>query len=146
MYVCMLSHFSHVQLFAALWMPTRLLCPWDSPGKNIGLGHRALLWVYMYIWYLLMNLEKVGKSFAMKITLLKDIKLTCPSWVPIHEMAYYFSEHLIISKHLLLLYWLCQRLWLCGRQQTVENSSRGGNTKPPDLTLKKSVCRSGSNS
>ena len=20
------------------WQPTRLLCPWDSPGKNIGVG------------------------------------------------------------------------------------------------------------
>ena len=25
--------------------------------------------------------------------------------------------------------WLCQSLWLCGSQQTVENSSRDGNTK-----------------
>ena len=40
----------------------------------------------------------------MKTTLLKDIKLICPSWVAIHGMAYYFIEHLIISKHLLLLY------------------------------------------
>ena len=29
---------------------------------------------------------------------------------------------------------------------TVENSERDGNTKPPDLPLEKSVCRSGSNS
>ena len=34
---------------------------------------------------------------------------------------------------------------LCGSQQTVENSERDGNTRPPDLPLKKSVCRSGSN-
>ena len=40
-----------------------------------------------------------------------------------------------------LLYWLCQSLWLCGSQQTVENSERGGNTRPPDLPLEKSVCR-----
>ena len=32
-----------------------------------------------------------------------------------------------------------------GSQQTVENSSRDGNIRPPDLPLKKSVCRSGSN-
>ena len=32
------------------------------------------------------------------------------------------------KKHLLLLYWLCQSLWQCGSQQTVENSSRDGNT------------------
>ena len=32
-----LSHFSRVRLFA------RLLCPWDSPGKNTGMGGHALL-------------------------------------------------------------------------------------------------------
>ena len=46
----------------------------------------------------------------------------------------------------LLLYWLCQSLWLCGSQQTVENSSRDGNTRPPNLPPEKSVCRSRSNS
>ena len=25
------------------WQPTRLLCPWDSPGKNTGLGYHFLL-------------------------------------------------------------------------------------------------------
>ena len=34
---------------------------------------------------------------------------------------------------------------LYGSQQTVENSSRDGNTRPPDLPLEKPVCRSGSN-
>ena len=34
----------------------------------------------------------------------------------------------------------------CGSQHTVENSSRDGNTRPPDLPSEKSVCRSGSNS
>ena len=34
--VCVLSCFSHVQLFATLWtvQPARFLCPWDSLGKN----------------------------------------------------------------------------------------------------------------
>ena len=32
----------------------------------------------------------------------------------------------------------------CGSPQTVENSSRDGNTRPPDLTLEKPVCSSGS--
>ena len=35
---------------------------------------------------------------------------------------------------------------LCGSQKTVENSERDGNTRRPDLSLEKSVCRSGSNS
>ena len=34
---------------------------------------------------------------------------------------------------------------LCGSQQTVENSSRDRNTRPPDLPPEKSVCRSRSN-
>ena len=50
------------------------------------------------------------------------------------------------EKHLFLLYWLRQSLWLCESQQTVENSSRDGNTRPPDLPLEKSVWRSRSNS
>ena len=35
---------------------------------------------------------------------------------------------------------------MCGSQQTVENSSRDGNTRPPDLPPEKPICRSGSNS
>ena len=33
-----------------------------------------------------------------------------------------------------------------GHNKLVENSERDGNTRPPDLPLKKPVCRSGSNS
>ena len=38
------SHLSGVQLFATyrLW-PSRLLCPWDYPAKNTGVGYHALL-------------------------------------------------------------------------------------------------------
>ena len=35
---------------------------------------------------------------------------------------------------------------MCGSQQTVENSERDGNTRPPDLPPEKPVCRSRSNS
>ena len=56
------------------------------------------------------------------------------------------KEARVPEKHLLLLYRLCQSFWLCGSQQTVENSERDGNTRPPDLPLEKSLCRSGSNS
>ena len=49
------------------------------------------------------------------------------------------------EKYLLLLHWLCQSLWLCESQQTVENSSRDRNTRPPYLPPEKSVCRSRSN-
>ena len=36
--------------------------------------------------------------------------------------------------------------WVCGSQETVENSERDGNTRPPDLPPEKSVCRSRRNS
>ena len=40
----MLSHFSGVQLFVTVWtVAARLLCPWDSPGKNTGVGCQSLL-------------------------------------------------------------------------------------------------------
>ena len=37
------------------------------------------------------------------------------------------------------------KLLTCRSQQTVENSERDGNTRPPDLPAEESVCRSGSN-
>ena len=41
---CMLSCFSRVRLFVTPWtVALRLLCPWDSPGKNTGGGCHALL-------------------------------------------------------------------------------------------------------
>ena len=50
------------------------------------------------------------------------------------------------EKHLLLLHWLLWSLWLGRSQKALEYSERDGNTRPPDLPLQKSVCRSGSNS
>ena len=34
---------------------------------------------------------------------------------------------------------------LCGSQETVENSERDGNTRLPNLSLEKPICKSGSN-
>ena len=65
---------------------------------------------------------------------------------PLHMFMLPCNSLYIKRKYLLLFYGLCQSLWLYGWQQTVENSSRDGNTRPPDLPLEKSVCRSGSNS
>ena len=44
LWVCTLRCFSHVRVFVTLWtVAPRLLCPWDSPGKNTGMGCHALL-------------------------------------------------------------------------------------------------------
>ena len=61
----------------------------------------------------------------------------------IANICWIIWEARVPVKH--LLYWLCQSLWLCGSQQTVENSERDGNTRPPDLPPEKFVCRSRSN-
>ena len=37
---CVGNRFSRVQLFVALWT---VACPWDSPGKNAGVGGPDLL-------------------------------------------------------------------------------------------------------
>ena len=44
MLLLLLSRFSHVRLCATQrWQPTRLPRPWDSPGKNTGVGCHFLL-------------------------------------------------------------------------------------------------------
>ena len=44
MHACMLNRFSHVRLAATLWtIAAKLLCLWDSPGKNTGMGCHFLL-------------------------------------------------------------------------------------------------------
>ena len=42
------ARFSHGRLSLPHgWQPARLLCPWDSPGKNAGVGcHAPLYWIH----------------------------------------------------------------------------------------------------
>ena len=41
---CLLSHFSHVRVYMTTrTIPTRILCPWYSPGKNTGVFCHVLL-------------------------------------------------------------------------------------------------------
>ena len=64
----------------------------------------------------------------------------------IANICWLIEKTRVPEKRLLLLYWLYQSLWLCASPETVENSERGGNTRPTYLPPEKSVCRSGSNS
>ena len=64
----------------------------------------------------------------------------------IHHLLDHRESKRVPEKHLLLFYWLHQSLWQCGSQQTVENFSRDGNTRPSYLHPEKSVCRSRSKS
>ena len=39
---CLCAKSVHTQLFGTVWtVATRFLCPWDSPGKNTGVGSHA---------------------------------------------------------------------------------------------------------
>ena len=64
----------------------------------------------------------------------------------ITNICSFIEKARVPEKHLLLFNWLCQSLWLWGSQETVGNSERDGNTRPPDLPPVKPVCRSRSNS
>ena len=39
------------------WQPTRLRRPWDSPGKNTGVGCHFLLWIGTYISIITLNVN-----------------------------------------------------------------------------------------
>ena len=45
------------------WQPTRLLCPWDSPGKNIGVGYHFLLQCTLVRSY--KNIKRQRNNFAV---------------------------------------------------------------------------------
>ena len=94
------------------------------------------------------------KGFGIVNNAERDIFLEF-SWF-FDKFTYYFSNLMPyfmlfsywndLKKNVYFCYWLYQSLWLCESQRTVENSSRDGNTRPPDLPLEKPICRSGSNS
>ena len=134
--------------------PTRLSHPWDSPGKNTGVGCHFLLQCMKV---------KTKSQVAQSCPTLSNPKNCSLPGSSIHGIfqarvlewvAITFSttptgsskKQESSEKHLLLLDWLCQSLWLCGSPQTVENSERDGNTRPTDLPPQKSVKRSRSNS
>ena len=43
LWLLLLSHFSRVSVWPHRRQPTRFPCPWDSPGKNTGVGCHFLL-------------------------------------------------------------------------------------------------------
>ena len=58
----------------------------------------------------------------------------------------YVIDH--FNAHLPLFLFVClfAKAFDCVDHNKLDNSERDGNTRPPDLPLEKSVCRSGSNS
>ena len=114
---------SHVQLFAT---------PWTA-------AHQASLSIinsWSLLMSLLMSIESVMPS--NRLILCRPLPLL-PSIFP--SIRIFSNESVLCIRR--PKYW---NILLCESQKTVENSSRDGNTRPPDLPLEKSACRSRSNS
>ena len=95
------------------------------------------------------TLEWVAVSFCnawkwkVKVKLFSRVQLLATPWTAAHQAppSIGFSRQECWSEVP-----LPSLVWLSGSQQTEENSSTDGTTRPPDLPPEKSVCRSGSNS
>ena len=150
------------------WQPTRLPHPRDSPGKNTGVGCHFLLQCMKVksesevaqscltlsdpmdcslsgssihgifqarvlewgaIWTVNFQMFKLDLEKAEE----PEIKLPTSVGSSIKQES---SRKTSISPLLTTL-----KPWLSGSQQTVENSERDGNTRLPDLSPEKSVCR-----
>ena len=60
---------------------------------------------------------------------------------------YWVIEKVREFQKIIYFYFICYaKAFDCVDHNKLENSERDGNTRPPDLPLEKSVCRSGSNS
>ena len=101
------SRFSHVWLFATPWaVPTRLLHPWDSPGKNTGVGRHSLLQGIFptgVIGY--MN----AKGITGPVTLFWQLKYMHKIWcgsLPICVCNY--LKLILTEWYLLMYFYLCQ--------------------------------------
>ena len=108
-----------------------------SDRYNIVFNLHIYLYLYTSVSIPISSLYKDFERLLFKLDLEKaeEPEINCQ-----HPLDCWKSE-IVPKKHLLLLHWLCQSLWLCRSQQTVENSSRDGNTRPPDLPPEESVCR-----
>jgi len=74
------------------WEPTRLLCPWDSPGKNTGVGcHFLLQGIFstqgsnpglLHCWQILYRLSELQGKLKMWYSSVKK-----------ENMEYFFGAH-----------------------------------------------------
>ena len=89
----MLSCFSHVWLFETLWTlsPTRLLCPWDSPGKNNGVGFQASLQGSSQPrdWTCVFNISCIGRW------VLYHKHHWEAQWLPLRKVNYKISQKVV---------------------------------------------------
>ena len=129
--------FNHVRLVATPWT---VACPWDFPGRNTGV---------------------VPTSFSRRSSQPNQTQVSCVCCIvggvfttePLRKpsVGVEFSINNLLKardfqKTIYFCFIDCAKAFDCVDHNKLENSERDGNTRPPDLPLEKSVCRSGSNS
>ena len=109
---CGYLSFSHVRLFATLWLwPSRLLCPGDSPDNNIVAGCHVLLQGISPIWGLnphllsLLHLQAgslplapPGRPKLLPLCHIPSVDLLPEEWLPLH--AYKDNLYLFLLKQM----------------------------------------------
>ena len=103
---------------------------WGSIFQVLTIDYSFLLFPYCTLWK-----EVTINSLHIRNRELCSISLRA-------EYFHKLFGVLLLGRLSTFALWLCQSLWLCGSQQTVENSSRDENTRPPYLPPEKPVCKS----
>ena len=121
------------------WQSTRLRRPWDSPGKNTGVGFHFFLQC--------IKVKSEGEALSRALSDPMDCR---PPGSSVHGIfqarvlewvAIAFSEK---NTYFCLIYYA--KAFDCVHHRKLENSSRDGNIRPPYLPPEKSVCRGRSSS
>ena len=82
--------------------PTRLPCPWDSPGKNTGVGCHCLLQPLTYACFFIKYIQVFISVTQLCPTLCDRMDCSKPG-LPIHHQLPEFTNQLILCHPLLLL-------------------------------------------
>ena len=70
--------------------PTRLLCPWDSPGKNTGVGCHFLLHCHLFSLYIIACI-----SFFIELWLIYSVVPISATWENVIQLYIYMHCFLI---------------------------------------------------
>ena len=125
--------------------PTRLLCPWDVLGKSTGVGCRCLLQPHMLVMLKILQ-ARLQQCVNHE---LPDVQAGSRKGRGTRDQIANICWIIEKTREFQINIYFCfidyAKAFECVDHNKLENSSRDGNTRPPDLPLEKSVCRSRSN-
>ena len=147
-----LSEMKVAHLCSTLLRPHELYSPWNSPGQNTGMGSLSLLQGIFPT-----QGSNLGLLHCRRILYQLSYKGNhgCSSWIrkgrgtrdQIANICWIIEKARKFQKSIYFFFIDYAKAFDCvDHKNTVENSERDGNTRPPDLLPEKSVCRSRSKS